>query len=238
MAVTRYSLLITRYDPPMVIHCRLADVDFLAGIVIARGVSVAPAPPELASRLDELVARRAAEEFPPPAVKEAVRDMLRRGGYKPAGRGKPASEYLAQAAREGRFPRINNLVDINNLVSLESGLPISMLDADAVGPEAEVRYGRPGETYVFNAAGQSIDLAGLVCICRVEGDASAPLGNPVKDSMAGKLKEGTRNVVAVIFGSEKACDAATMERHAASMAALIREHAGATYTESRLARGA
>src|SRR3712207_7695492 len=46
--------------------------------------------------------------------------LLRNGGFRPSGRNKPASEYLAQAAREGRFPRINNLVDVNNLVSLRS----------------------------------------------------------------------------------------------------------------------
>jgi len=93
-----------------------------------------------------------------------VRGLLRRGGFKPSGRNKPASEYLAQAAREGRFPRINNLVDVNNLISLESGLPISLLDLAAVGERAEIRYGAPGEKYVFNSGGQEIELAGLICV--------------------------------------------------------------------------
>lgn len=31
-------------------------------------------------------------------VRSAVRDMLRHGGYKPTGRGKPASEHLVRAA--------------------------------------------------------------------------------------------------------------------------------------------
>src|SRR3954469_9999250 len=89
-----------------------------------RGVAVGPTPGELAARIDGLVARRATDaEFPPAHVKEGVRAMLRCGGFKAPGRNKPSSEYLAQAAREGRFPRINNLVDINNLLSLESGLP-------------------------------------------------------------------------------------------------------------------
>ena len=87
-------------------------------------------------------------------VKTAVRDLLRVGGYKPAGRGKPASEYLAQAAERGEFPRISHIVDALNLVSLESRLPISLLDADRVmdGTDALViRFGRPGESYVFNS---------------------------------------------------------------------------------------
>src|SRR5215212_8369808 len=63
-------------------------------------------------------------------VRAAVRDLLRRGGFKPAGRGKPASEYLAAAFAEDRFPRINALVDTCNVVSLHTGLPISLVDVD------------------------------------------------------------------------------------------------------------
>ena len=36
-------------------------------------------------------------------VKSHVRDMLRFGGYKPTGRGKPASEYLRQAVEKADY---------------------------------------------------------------------------------------------------------------------------------------
>src|SRR5688500_15733629 len=61
-------------------------------------------------------------------VKTAVRDLLRYGGFKPAGRSKPASEYLVGAHAEGRWPAINALVDTCNIVSFHSGLPISIVD--------------------------------------------------------------------------------------------------------------
>src|SRR5262245_36025994 len=64
------------------------------------------------------------------AIRTAVRDLLRHGGFKPAGRSKPASEYLVGALAEDRFPRINALVDTCNVVSLHSGLPISLVDVD------------------------------------------------------------------------------------------------------------
>src|ERR1700690_2654143 len=60
-------------------------------------------------------------------VRTAVRDLLRAGGFKPAGRSKPASEYLHAAAAEERFPRINAAVDACNAASLHSGLPISLI---------------------------------------------------------------------------------------------------------------
>ena len=48
---------------------------------------------------------------PDDAVQPAVRAMLRHAGYKPSGRGKPASEYLRGAAQEGRLGAINLAVD-------------------------------------------------------------------------------------------------------------------------------
>src|SRR5262245_46083008 len=59
------------------------------------------------------------------AVRQAIRDALRHGGYKPTGRGKPAPEYLARAAAEGSLASINAAVDALNAVSLHSGLPMS-----------------------------------------------------------------------------------------------------------------
>src|SRR5690349_24200159 len=61
------------------------------------------------------------------AVRAAVRDLLRHGGYKPTGRGKPSSEYLVRAVSEGALGAINAAVDTCNAVSYHSGLPISVI---------------------------------------------------------------------------------------------------------------
>src|SRR5512143_2143668 len=53
-------------------------------------------------------------------VRTAIRELLRHGGYKPTGRGKPASEYLVRAAAEGKLVPINAAVDLGNVVSLHS----------------------------------------------------------------------------------------------------------------------
>src|SRR5271169_2299964 len=60
------------------------------------------------------------------AVREQVRALLRHGGFKPTGRSKPASEYLLKAVAEGGLSTINLAVDACNVVSLHSGLPISV----------------------------------------------------------------------------------------------------------------
>ncbi|NLF25745.1 MAG: hypothetical protein GX589_08855 [Deltaproteobacteria bacterium] len=197
-----------------------------AGIVCARGVTISPSPTPLDERLRALVSRRKQEDFPPPDLKNSVRNLLRRGGFKPSGRNKPASEYLAQAAREDRFPFINNLVDINNYVSLYSGLPASLLDLAITGEAVSLRCGKTGEKYVFNEAGQEIDLAGLICICRDEGENSVPLGNPVKDSMLAKLSASTRSVLGVIFAPQEALSTEDLHSYAHLFGDLLKEHGG------------
>lgn len=155
-------------------------------------------------------------------LRTAVRDMLRQKGYRPTGRGKPSSEYLAGALAEGRWPQINAAVDAGNHVSLASGLPISVVDRDRLRGEWSVATCGEGAAYVFNASGQTIDLAGLVCL----HDADGPCANAVKDAQRTKTKPETTRVLAVVWG----CDAGEpgrTERAAAALAAAF-ARAGAT----------
>src|SRR5262249_32828367 len=87
-------------------------------------------------------------------VREAVRALLRHGGFKPAGRSKPASEYLMKAAAEDRLSSINLAVDACNVVSLHSGLPISVVDLDRAREPLRVGIAPEASSYIFNASGQ------------------------------------------------------------------------------------
>lgn len=129
-------------------------------------------------------------------LRAAVRDMLRAGGYKPTGRGKPASEYLVKAAEEGGLRSINTAVDACNVVSLHSGFPISVVDVGRARPPFRIETAVAGEKYVFNPAGQEIDIGGLVCLF----DSDGAIGNAVKDSQRTKTDADTRNTLSVIWG--------------------------------------
>jgi len=122
--------------------------------------------------------------------------MLRHGGYKPTGRGKPASEYLVRAASEGGLASINAAVDACNAVSLHSGFPISVVDRDRATPPFRIAVGAGGETYVFNASGQTIDVTGLVCLF----DADGSCANAVKDAQRTKTSPETRRTLSVVWG--------------------------------------
>jgi DNA/RNA-binding domain of Phe-tRNA-synthetase-like protein len=131
------------------------------------------------------------------AVRAAVRDLLRHLGYKPTGRGKPASEYLARAVAEGMLAPINFAVDVANAVSLHSGLPISVVDLDRVRPPLRVAVAPADARYVFNVAGQVIDVAGLPCL----HDADGPCANAVKDAQRTKTGPTTRNTLSLVWGT-------------------------------------
>lgn len=130
-------------------------------------------------------------------VQAAVRDLLRHGGYKPTGRGKPAAEYLLRAAGEGSFPWINAAVDALNVVSLHSGLPISVVDLDLARPPLGVGLAAPGASYPFNASGQEIRLDGLLCL----HDAGGPCANAVKDAQRTKTRAETRRTLSLLWGT-------------------------------------
>ena len=131
------------------------------------------------------------------AVRSAVRDLLRHGGFKPTGRSKPASEYLIRAVTEGALASINLAVDACNVASLHSGLPISVVDLDRAKAPFSLAIAPAGATYVFNASGQVIDVAGLLCLC----DADGPCANAVKDAQRTKTNDATRRTLSIVWGT-------------------------------------
>jgi DNA/RNA-binding domain of Phe-tRNA-synthetase-like protein len=131
------------------------------------------------------------------AVRDAVRALLRHGGFKPTGRSKPASEYLLRAAGDGTLSSINLAVDVCNVVSLHSGLPISVVDLGRARPPFRVAVAPPGASYVFNSAGQSIDLGGLLCLF----DADGPCANAVKDAQRTKTTAQTTRTLSLVWGT-------------------------------------
>ena len=133
------------------------------------------------------------------ASREAVRTLLRHGGFKPTGRNKPASEYLGKALEEGRFPSINLAVDAANVASLASQLPISVVDVELAHEPWHVRLAGPETSYVFNASGQTIEVEGLLCLF----DADGACANAVKDAQRTKTRPTTKRTLSLLWGTRE-----------------------------------
>lgn len=218
----------------MAVRLLLEIEGVVAGWVEAEDCRNGPSPPELAAEIEAATSGCATDE--PAWVtsrKAAVRDMLRHGRYRPTGRGKPASEYLRNAAAEGRFPVVNALVDIINLVSLETMLPVSIVDLDRSGSEEFVlRFGREGESYVFNQSGQVLELRDLLLTARMPGDR--PCASPVKDCQETKTDAATRRALVVVYGPLSLHEA--VQEATQRIAALIKRHCGGAVTFGALGR--
>ncbi len=154
-------------------------------------------------------------------LRVAIRDLLRHGGFKPTGRGKPASEYLVRAAKEEKLKPINAVVDACNVVSLHSGLPISVVDLDLAVPPFRVAIADESSSYVFNASGQEIDVSGLLCFHDEEG----PCANAVKDAQRTKTHDGTLRVLCLVWGC---CDFSSETDSATDWYRQLLTAAGAT----------
>jgi len=135
----------------------------------------------------------------PRAVLESPQILATRAAYKALGkdpaRYRGSAEALLRRVLAGKgLPRINAVVDIVNLVSVESRLSIGLYDLAHVQGDIVFRAGRAGETYK-GIGKYDLNLEGLPVFCDVLG----PHGSPTSDSERTMVTSGTKQVLAVII---------------------------------------
>ena len=167
-------------------------------------------------------AREAAADPAEPAARPpiaATRELYRRLGKDPSRyRGSP--EALLRRSRAGKeLYRIHDVVDVINLVSLRTLLPIGLYDAAKVRPPITLRRGAPGEAY-DGIGKEQLNLDGLPVLA----DATGPFGSPTSDSRRTMVTGDTREVVAVVFG---VTGRAELDPAMEMLSDLLRRHCGA-----------
>src|SRR5712675_2853743 len=167
----------------------------------------------------------------PRAVLESPQILATRAAYKALGkdpaRYRGSAEALLRRVIAGKgLPRINAVVDIINLVSVESRLSIGLYDLAHVSGDILFRIGRAGETYK-GIGKYDLNLEGLPVFC----DTLGPHGSPTSDSKRTMVTSETRNVLAVIisFGGKEGLDHWTQR-----MSELFAQHASGTDCETQI----
>lgn len=122
-----------------------------------------------------------------------------RRGYKACGkdpgRWRVSSEALYRRIRQGKdLYRINTVVDVNNLVSLETGFSLGSYDRDHLHGTVTLRRGLPGECY----AGIGKDNVDLECMPLL-ADEAGPVGSPSSDSTRAMVTFESRRILTVIY---------------------------------------
>jgi DNA/RNA-binding domain of Phe-tRNA-synthetase-like protein len=193
------------------------------GYVTARveaPVSPAGLIEEMQGRVQEIL------KLPEPrAVLESPQITATRAAYKALGKDPARYRGSAEAllrrviAAKG-LPQINAVVDVINLVSVESRLPIGLYDLAHVSGDIVFRAGRAGETYK-GIGKYDLNLEGLPVFC----DGLGPHGSPTSDSERTMVAGETNRVLGMIvsFGGKDG-----LERWAQRMTELLQRYAGAS----------
>jgi DNA/RNA-binding domain of Phe-tRNA-synthetase-like protein len=134
----------------------------------------------------------------PRTLLESPKILATRAGYKTLGkdpaRYRGSAEALLRRIISGKgFPQINSVVDIINLVSVESRLPVGLYDLAHVQGAIVFRPGHSGETYK-GIGKYDLNLEGLP----VFSDEQGPHGSPTSDSERTMVTSATRNVAAIL----------------------------------------
>lgn len=129
-----------------------------------------------------------------------------RAAYKAFGRNpgryRVSSEALLRRVRRGdALYTINSVVDVNNLLSIESGLSVGSYDLDQIHGTITFRKAEKGEGYM-GIGKDFLDMENMLVLADEEGI----FGSSMSDSTRAMVKEQTKNVLLVLYCFEKDID--------------------------------
>jgi len=157
---------------------------------------------------------------------ETTRKAYKALGKDPA-RYRGSAEALLRRVVAGKgLPQINAVVDVINLLSVESRLPIGLYDLGHVVGDIVFRAGRAGETYK-GIGKYDLNLEGLPLFT----DTVGPHGSATSDSERTMVTNATNQVLAIIisFGGAEG-----LGRWAERISELLKQHAAAQDVNIRI----
>lgn len=129
-----------------------------------------------------------------------------RAAYKAFGRNpgryRVSSEALIRRIRRGdELYHINSVVDVNNLISVESGLSVGSYDLEKVHGAITLRKAVQGEGY--NGIGKKfLDMENMLVLA----DDDGIFGSSMSDSTRALVTEQAKDILVVIYCFEKEID--------------------------------
>ncbi len=189
---------------------------------------VKPSGEELLNHLDNEVAPRVRAGIDGKAWDEIIGIKGSRAAYKAFGRNpgryRVSSEALLRRVKRGdELYHINTVVDVNNIISIESGLSVGSYDLDHI--DGPITLKRAGEGEGYQGIGKDfIDMENMLVLC----DETGIFGSSMSDSTRAMVTEDTINVLVVIYCFEDDIDLEALLKHAVDTFAV---YAGVTDAE-------
>jgi DNA/RNA-binding domain of Phe-tRNA-synthetase-like protein len=140
-----------------------------------------------------------------------------------------SSEALMRRVVKGhQLYRINNVVDLLNLVSLKSGMSIGGYDAEKISGNVIFDIGKNKEPYEAIGRGE-LNIEFLP----VFRDSISPFGSPTSDSVRTSVTNSTKRFLMIIIGfSGEICTTETIDLSVS----LLKKYANADNIETILVR--
>jgi DNA/RNA-binding domain of Phe-tRNA-synthetase-like protein len=151
---------------------------------------------------------------------EATRAAYRTLGKDPARYRNSAEALLRRVVGGKGLPQINAVVDVINLVSVESRLPVGLYDLGHVVGDIVFRAGRAGETYK-GIGKYDLNLEGLPLFA----DTVGPHGSATSDSERTMVTAETKEILAIIVSFS---GAENLDRWTQRLGALLQQYTSGT----------
>lgn len=124
-----------------------------------------------------------------------TREAYKALGKSPSQYRNAAEAMLRRIVKGNGLYRINNAVEINNLISVMSGYSIGSYDKEKLSGDIELRRASSGESYQGIGKAE-INIENLPVLYDQEG----PFGNPTSDSQRAMIQNGEREVLSFFYG--------------------------------------
>lgn len=128
-----------------------------------------------------------------PNIKESR--MAYKAFGKDPSRYRVSSEALVRRIGQGKgLYEVNTVVDVNNLISIESGFSVGSYDTAKIGDELVFRVGREGETYK-GIGKDEVKIDGLPVLA----DEAGAIGSSTSDSERAMITEEAKEVLTLVY---------------------------------------
>ena len=162
-------------------------------------VNIKEGPKELWEEIDEVQIPKLASNYETATLSTHPQIKASRQAYKAAGkdpaRYRVSSEALMRRILQGKgLYRVNNVVDCNNLISIQTGLSCGLYNLDNIEGDVIFRIGKSDEDYEGIGRGK-LNIEGLP----VFSDAIGAFGSPTSDSVRTMVTPEAKRVMLVII---------------------------------------
>ena len=166
-------------------------------------VQVTPSSPQLLAQFDQTVASLAQQYTLDTIAKHphiaATRQAYKALGASPHEHRNAAEAMLRRVVKQAGLYHINNVVEVNNLISISSGYAIGSYDLDQLQGQVVLACPPAGARYEGIGKG-SLSIAHMPVLT----DDLGPFGNPSSDSRRAMIQPGLRRVASVLYAFDGA----------------------------------